>query len=187
MGKMHSFPRVRQGKAQEMSQQLTQEYLKSIINYNPETGVFLWKIRPDVENAWNGRYAGTSAGAYKDGYKVIRIHRQMFRAHRLAWLYVYGYLPKGDLDHIDGNRANNKISNLREATRSQNSANSRKSIKNTSGFKGVYYRKDTNKWSAYIGKNGKRTILGCFDCPAAAHFAYVVAANKLHGDFARTA
>lgn len=170
-----------------MATQITQELLRAIIDYNPQTGTFLWKDRADVNNWWNGRYSGASAGAYKDGYKVIRIHRKMFRAHRLAWLYIYGYLPKGDLDHIDGNRANNKISNLREATRSQNCMNSRKSINNSSGFKGVYFRPDTKKWQAYIGAHGKRKILGCFDCPAAAHFSYIIAADKLHGEYARTA
>jgi len=96
-----------------------------------------------------------------------------------------GEWPKGEIDHIDLDRANNKWENLREATHSENSANRRVRSDNILGLKGVAFDKTRGEYRAYIGVNGKRIHLGYSDCPAAAHMAYVVAANKAFGEFAR--
>ena len=90
---------------------LTQEYLKSILDYDLDTGIFTWKI-----NKAKRTKIGDIAGWSYNGYREIEINDKKYKAHRLAWLYVYGEMPNKLIDHIDGNRSNNKISNLREAT-----------------------------------------------------------------------
>jgi hypothetical protein len=97
---------------------------------------------------------------------------------------VYGKFPDGELDHRDGNPANNRLLNLRPATRPQNTANVRRSSRNTSGYKGVSYAKDKRKWSAHIYARSRRYFLGYFATPEQAHEAYAVAAKQLHGEFA---
>lgn len=100
-------------------------------------------------------------------------------------MYIYNRWPNYILDHIDGNRANNKLSNLREATQSQNCANAKLRSNNTSGFKGVYYHPKTGKWKSQIKKDGVSRHLGLFPTPEEAHKAYVKAAKELFGEFAR--
>jgi len=113
----------------------------------------------------------------------------MLKAHRLAWAHYYGVWPTKRLDHIDGNSANNAIANLRECTMSQNLGNAKKRADNTSGYKGVYrsnYRKHQNKpWTAEIRIDGKKRHIGRYKTPADAHVAYLTAAKKLFGEFAR--
>jgi hypothetical protein len=103
--------------------------------------------------------------------------------HRLVWLYVHGAWPKGGLDHKDGLEKGDGIGNLRPATQSQNTANSRRRASSTSGLKGV--AKFRQKWRARLMHNAKDIHLGCFDTPEAAHDAYKQAAQKLFGEFAR--
>jgi hypothetical protein len=158
---------------------LTQEQLKSILHYNSETGVFTW-IK-SARGGWDGKVAGCISGT---GYISIKILGNRFQSHRLAWLYIYGALPEGMLDHIDGNRTNNVFSNLRLASGSQNNANSKRQNSNTSGYKGVCWHVVCNKWVAQIKKDGKQRYLGSFDCPKEAHEAYKRAALELHGEFA---
>ncbi len=138
---------------------ITQEYLKSILNYNAETGVFTWKVkfcRSVVKNSIAGRLDAK-------GYFVIGINKKTYKCHRLAWLYVYGYIPTKQIDHINGNRSDNRISNLREANNQQNSMNSKKSASNTSGVKNVYWHKPSKKWIVSIRINNKQNHIGCFD------------------------
>lgn len=171
---------------------LSAEYVRSILDYDSETGIFLWKKRDDRRPCWNSRFAGKSAGGKleiitsKTSYIVIGIDGAVYLAHRLSWLYIYGEWPKADIDHVDLDGTNNRISNLREATRSQNIANSGMLSSNTSGWKGVSYEKPKRKWKAYIRINGLKINLGRYNCPTAAHLAYCHAANKHFGEFART-
>ena len=157
---------------------ITQEYLKKLLNYDAESGVFTW-IHSNSNRSPIGSVAGTIRK--EKPYVIICIDRQFFYAHRLAWLYVYGSLPNGMLDHIDGNHFNNRISNLRLATYSQNEINKpvRKGTK--SGFKGVW--KSNQKWCAYIGTGQERKRLGLFNTPEEAAKAYREAAEKMHGEF----
>lgn len=161
---------------------LTQEYLKSILDYDPLTGIFLWK-KSAGEKRSVLRYIGKIAGSRDSvGRMAVCLKGKYIRLHRLAWLYTYGELPDSHIDHINMNQSDNRICNLRLATRSQNQCNRGLQSNNTSGYKGV--SRHRNKWAAYIKVKRKRTLLGLFNCPTAAHFAYCQAAKKYHGEFA---
>ena len=162
-----------------VSEQLTQERLKELLTYDPDTGVFRWRTRRGSSGA--GKTAGSDNGK---GYIVIRIDRRIYKAHRLAWLHELGRFPPADLDHINGQKGDNRIANLREATRSQNQANLGAPRNNTSGVKGVFWDKHAGKWVAQI-RQGGRKHLGCFSDKSEAKAAYEKAARELFGDFAR--
>ncbi|MBX3579886.1 MAG: HNH endonuclease [Rhizobiaceae bacterium] len=160
---------------------LTAERLRELLSYDPTTGVFVWRVRRGPIAA--GSVAGTPDGI---GYIQIRIDRKHYRAQRLAWLYVTGEMPPHQVDHVNGERSDNRWANLRKATNAQNSANQRLKRCNTSGFKGVCWHAGGRAWMARIRANGKSHYLGLFGSREAAHAAYVAAADKLHGEFART-
>jgi len=150
---------------------LTQEYLKSILSYDPETGLFT-----DIKTK---KIIGKK---YKSKYVFIYISNKNHYAHRLAWLYVHGNIPKNCIDHIDGIKYNNKISNLREATSAQNSQNIKKahSSNKSTGLLGVHLRKDTGKFQVRIDINNKQKYIGNFKTKEEAHEAYVKAKRKYH-------
>lgn len=154
---------------------LTQEKLKELLHYDPETGFFTWRVS-------RGRsVAGSVAGyLHPSGYVNIRIKRGSYLAHRLAWFYVYGEFPVNQLDHINRARADNRIANLRLATRSENQQNRSKQRTNTSGVTGVNWHKQHGKWNAKIMTNGRRMCLGFFDTIADAAAARAAAKAKLH-------
>lgn len=161
---------------------LTAERLRELLHYEPETGIFRGRVTS------GGRLAGDVAGyCSHSGYVEIRVDRRPYYAHRLAWLYVYGIWPSGGIDHRNQIKHDNRIDNLREATGSQNGANTGKRIDNTSGFKGVSWSKQSRRWQAHIRSHGRSKYLGLFDTPEEAHAAYVEAAHCLHGEFARAA
>lgn len=156
---------------------ITAERVRGLLHYEPETGNWAWlKSAP-------GRRRGLVAGSVSqtNGYRYIRIDYTHHPAHGLAWLYMTGIWPVADIDHINGDRADNRWCNLREATRSQNNANARARATNTSGFKGVTWKKSHCKWLAQISVNGKHKHLGHFE---RAFIAYCFAAWKYHGEFA---
>lgn len=160
---------------------LDAERLREVLSYDPETGVFRWLVsRPGKASA------GTVAGKVgTDGHRSIRFGGFTYQAHRLAWLYVHGVWPSDVIDHKDCQPDNNRIANLREATLSQNAANSRLSARNTSGVKGVNWHRATGKWVASIGQNGRRHHLGLFTSIEEAATARIAAANRVYGEFAR--
>jgi hypothetical protein len=164
---------------------LNAEQLRAALDYDPETGIFRWRIRADMPKKWNTRYAGTVAGRIpkpREGYVVITVNNRSYRAHRLAWLYVTGEWPIGDLDHVNGKTGNNWFSNLREATRTQNNINQK--CHNRHGLKGIKIAR-SGRWVAYIKAEGKLRHLGTFDDPQSAHEAYWIAAQHYFGEFAR--
>lgn len=146
--------------------------LKHRLSYDPTSGLFVW-LNPAT-------LAGHVAGTVSNGYIRIIINGSAYLAHRLAWLYVNGKFPEGEIDHVNGTRSDNKISNLRAANRGQNCQNKRSS---RIGLRGVQRIKKSGKWVAQIGFGGKRYHLGTFDSQSDAASAYADAAAKHHGEF----
>lgn len=154
--------------------------LTEILNYDPETGEFHWKV------ARGGFQKGSIAGSIDSkGYVTIKICGKDYKAHRLAWIFVYGEWPSKPLDHIDMNRGNNGIRNLREATQFENFQNRKAYRSSKTGVKGVCLHKSTGKFCAQIRANGKRFYIGLFETLEAADRAVRAAREKLHGEFCR--
>jgi len=154
---------------------LTQERLKDSLSYNHENGIFTWIGR--VPKRYIGRKAGHVG---QQGYRRMRIDGDRYMAHRLAFLFVYGIFPEYEIDHKNGNRDDNRIENLRQATRSENGQNQKKFKTNTSGFTGVSWCKYDKKWNSRIRINGKLIHLGYFKTAQEAGEAYLSAKKKLH-------
>ena len=134
-----------------------QKELLEQFDYNEDTGIFIRK------NTSGGKKKGTIAGTLrKDGYIEIRFKGKKHLAHRLVWLYIYGYLPKNQLDHINHNRADNRLENLRESNDRINMLNKTLYLNNSSGVCGVNWYKPNNKWNAQIQVDGKKINLGYF-------------------------
>jgi hypothetical protein len=164
-----------------VSEELTAQRLRELFSYDPNTGVFHRRVTV----AANAR-AGDVAGArHNRGYLTIRINQRPYLAHRLAWLYVHGELPVGDIDHANCDKTDNRISNLRISTRSQNVANTARRRSNKSGYKGVFWDKASQKWRGQVRVSGRNVYLGSFDDKESAHAAYVIAAERQFGEFAR--
>lgn len=137
---------------------ITQPELKEIFFYEEDTGNFIRRISRGKER--KGVVAGKIDHTQRKPYVRIHINYVHYYAHRLAWLYVTGFWPKYEIDHIDGNVTNNKWNNLRDVTHQENNKNQKLSSRNKSGHYGV--RKCKNKWVAFIDENGKTIILGRF-------------------------
>lgn len=137
---------------------ITQAELKELLDYDPETGIFKWKVdRPYVVKA--GDIAGSINGK---GYVTIQIRPKTYQAHRLAWLYMTGKWPEAHMDHVNGNRADNGWLNLRQATPAENMQNKCVYANNKSGYPGVSYRDDMKKFEAYIRVAGKHRRIGWY-------------------------
>lgn len=151
---------------------ITPDELRRLLDYDPITGVFVWRIgRPKAS-------VGKPAGCWRqDGYLIICIKNHQYFGHRLAWLFTYGEWPRHQIDHINGKRNDNRICNLREATKSQNMMNQKGRLQ----LKGAYKHKE--KWISQIASNKKLYYLGRFSTPEEAHAAYIIASKKLHGEF----
>jgi hypothetical protein len=160
---------------------LSAERLRELLDYDCETGVFTRRTRgPGLRRA----KAGTHKNSARNHYVVIGVDGRYYRAHNLAWLWMTGEWPSSLVDHADLDGCNNCWSNLRAASRSQNMSN-RRSRRASGIMKGVGKSGSAKTWKSSIKVDGESIYLGSFNCPAAAHFAYVVAADKLHGEFAR--
>lgn len=155
---------------------IDRETLQRLLVFDPLTGEFR---RPGA-----AKPAGSIA---KIGYRYISINRKKYLAHRLGWLWVHGVWPTAQIDHIDGNRSNNAISNLREANQAQNTRNGKLRSSNSSGYKGAHYHRGMGLWRARITVDGREIFLGHFNDPKSAHAAYVKAAREFFGEFARAA
>lgn len=171
------------------------DLLRSLLDYVPETGALLWKARPlDMFQGRGGRYtaewcqkkfnnkhAGKPAFtcARSDGYLVGGLLGKQHSAHRVAWALHYGRWPTQHIDHINRDRKDNRIVNLREASRTLNGHN--KITKNSSPYVGVNYYKPTGKWTAKVSKDRKMHHIGTFDCPREAAIARDRKARELYG------
>ncbi len=166
---------------------ITFEMLSERLSYSPETGKFRWRSGDTEPLQWKNKYAGKQAFTSIDsqsGYVQGRCFGEKIYGHRAAWLLFYGEWPRGQVDHINGIRHDNRIENLRMATGSQNSMNS--ALRGgSSRFRGVCWHKGASKWVASIQSHGKPKHIGLFNCETAAAIARDAEATKLHGDFAR--
>lgn len=155
--------------------ELDLSHLKAIIRYDESTGLFTWiKGRQRVAS---GSAAGCITG---NGYCSITIFGRRYYAHRVAWLWFYGRWPNGQIDHIDGNRSNNSIKNLRECSQKENAQN-RIGVNKTSSHIGVSWDDENKKWRAQIRVDGiGKKYLGLFDDEVDAANAYINAKAKLH-------
>jgi len=141
---------------------LTQEYVKHILHYDPETGDFI-RLKRTGRTTHTGDILGCiSKGASGKRYTVFMVKNILYGAHRLAFFYMEGRWPNNEIDHIDGNGLNNKWNNLREVTHQENMRNTKLSSTNTSGHIGVYWSKALNKWRSQIMINDKCMYLGIF-------------------------
>jgi hypothetical protein len=153
---------------------LTAEEVRRLFNYDPDTGIFTRLVNRHRFKA--GEVAGAKSD---DGYINIKIRTKTYKAHRLAWLYVYGLFPSLQVDHINGIRSDNRISNLREVSHSGNTQNQKEAQRsNKSGFLGV--SPNNRRWKATIAVHGEYKYLGTFDTPELAHQAYLDAKRSLH-------
>jgi len=151
-----------------MNRLLTAERLREVLAYDPSTGIFTWypQIR---KGGWKEeRKAGTRKST---GHLVIRVDDVLYHAHRLAWLWVYGEWPKGDIDHINGDRQDNRISNLRDVTRRENSQNLERHRQLGSHVLGASYY--GGGWYARKRINGELVYLGKYKTQEEAHAAYM--------------
>lgn len=158
------------------NRELSQEKLKEILDYDPETGEFRWKVTKSP-----AAMAGAPAGhIHYAGYRRIMIDGVIFAAHRLAWLYSHGSWPVDQIDHINGVRDDNRISNLREASDDENKQNKGLYRNNVSGHQGVGWHSPSGKWRARIRVGGKLRCVGLFDDIADAIEARAKAKKELH-------
>lgn len=167
--------------ASEPHRELTAEYLRERVHYDPETGVFTRAVpggNIPIESE-----AGRASKRKDNTYVTIQINGRRYGAHRLAWLYMTGEWPPALVDHKNTDRQDNHWDNLRCATRTQNNWNSNAGIRNTTGFKGVSLKR--GKYRARLMVNGKSTQLGTFDTPEAAHAVICAERTKQQGEFAR--
>lgn len=162
---------------------ITEGCLKSLLDYDPSTGVFVWLVSP-TRCVKVGQIAGCADG---EGYVKIRIKGRAYKASRLAFLFMLGRWPSDEVDHKNGITSDDSWGNLRETDRAGNSLNRSRQKKNKSGYKGVCFQRNTGRWQAQIKCKKKCYYIGAFETPEAAHAAYVSAATKLHGEFARAA
>jgi len=154
-----------------IEEKMNQSLLKEILNYDFETGIFRWKVRPSHHfktargyKSFNTQFSGKEAGHVHsfEKYKCISISRKEYKAHRLAWLYVHGSFPKDQIDHINGIRGDNRLCNLREVTNNVNQMNSKVRNDNNSGVIGVCWNTSKHRWVVQISNNSKRKTLGYF-------------------------
>lgn len=155
----------------------TQERLQELLHYNPETGVFTWRVNR------RKRKAGEVAGGVSHAYLVIGIQGRLYLAHRLAFLYMEGRWPD-EVDHRDGQSRNNAWTNLREVDRSTNLENKRRANRSSvSGLMGAFYQKATGDYLSFINVKGKKIRVGRFKTAEEAHAAYLSKKRELHAGF----
>jgi hypothetical protein len=167
-----------------MSSELTAEYVRSILDYDAETGTLTWRYNSNKPLNWNARYAGERAGSVTNmGYIRLSINNKEYMAHRIIWLHQMGGMLKSEIDHINGIKADNRFCNLRLATRQQNEWN-RPGHKNVSSkHKGVFWVARDKRWRAEITHNGRFQYLGQYECEELANLVYSEHADKLFGEY----
>lgn len=151
-------------------------YLRQVLNYDPETGKLTWLVRvaPRV------RIGDEAGNVTTRGYKKVSVRYRPYQAHRLAWLLTFGRWPNDQIDHINGDRADNRLCNLRECNHSENQQNRKTAKNSTSGLTGVTWHKDQKRWRTQIGVGRRKYHIGHFDSKEEAYAAYLRAKADLH-------
>lgn len=155
--------------------EITCEEVRRRFKYDRKLGVLVRRF-----NSGKAKAGTHSTAKDRDGYLVVGINKKLYRAHRVVWLYVYGKWPDADIDHINGIKHDNRISNLRDITRSRNKQNQKAQKNNKCGFKGVWLHKQTGRWCATICHLGKKIHIGSFETIQEAAQAYAEKAAELH-------
>jgi hypothetical protein len=158
---------------------ISHDELKRLLSYDPEAGIFKWLVRRGPAAP-----AGSRAGKpHHTGYRHITVARVVVAEHRLAWFYAHGKWPECEIDHVNRIKDDNRLANLREATRSLNQANSGQRSDNKAGHRGVSWHNGNGRWIASIGYQGKKIHIGSYKTPEAAAAAYAAKAAVLFGSF----
>lgn len=152
--------------------------LRELLRFDPETGVLYW-----LQTRGKARKGGVAGRADHKGYLKLQIRKGTYAAHRIVWALHYGEWPSRTIDHINGQRADNRISNLRLATVTENNRNTKKRADNTSGYKGVSLNRKSGKFQAEIHVDGKTIYLGMYDTAEEAHRVYALKATEHFGEF----
>lgn len=169
---------IKELEVREMTE--AQKLVRNLFDYDRDTGLLTWRVRKR-----NSVHIGEVAGSLDaHGYICVQIDGRPHKAHRLIWLWLHGEWPPKEIDHINGNRSDNREANLRLANNFQNSANRLRQKNNTSGYKGVSLHRKTGKWQASARLGGNLRYLGLFASASEAHAVYVNATRQYHGDFA---
>ena len=157
--------------SKQLESHVSYDLLQELLDYSPDTGIFTWKTRDRKHFAtdgrwktWNARFTDKAAGCLckTNGYLLISIDDRLYKAHRLAWLYVYGEWPSEQVDHVNRDRSDNRIANLRLACTHINSQNASRRHSNTSGHTGVYWQKRERKWEARVTWHRRGITLGSY-------------------------
>lgn len=166
-----------------MSNEITAEFIRNLVDYDPETGVFTYREDRICGRGRVNIKAGDVAGTKRpNGYRLININLKPMLSHRLAWLHFYGEWPKNVIDHINGDPSDNRIKNLRDVTFAENMQNIRKSpsSRKIGTLLGASLYKPTNRWRAYLRVDNKQKHLGYFATEEEAHAAHIEAKRKFH-------
>lgn len=158
---------------------VTADRVRELLHYDEASGIFTRKVRTAQRHHIGGRADFVITSGNQKGYYRVSIDSLRFMAHRVAWLYVYGAWPEHDIDHLDGDRGNNRIGNLRDVPNKINRQNMRKARKDSiTGFLGVYSHQ--GKYRARVQIDGRSAYDESFDTPEQAYAAYVIAKRKIH-------
>lgn len=164
-----------------MADEILAARVRELFHYDPATGVFIRKVRLAQRHVVGDRADFLVTGGGLTGYRRVSFDSKRYLAHRVAWLYVHSVWPSKDIDHINGDRGDNRIANLRDVPNSTNRENMRAArVDNASGYLGVHFHKQAKKWRARIQVSGKSRHIGLYDTPEEAHAAYVKAKRKIH-------
>ena len=161
-----------------MKPELTQAHLKELLHYDPETGHFTW-----LGSRGPTRTGSRAGSLHSRGYICIQVDRKIYKAHRLAFLYMKNQIPT-EVDHINRIKSDNRWVNLRPATHQENMGNQGIRVNNTSGYNGVSWHKLTSKWMAYGARKGRLVHLGLFDSLEEAAVVAQAWREEIYGVFA---
>lgn len=161
---------------------LLPERLRQVISYDEMEGTFVWRM----SNSARAPIGSPAGGVTSYGYLAIRVDKRLYLAHRLAWLYVYGDWPEFVIDHINGNKLDNRISNLRDVRRQTNNENRKAANRNSkSGCLGVHWSRQQGMWQARLMINRRSVHVGFFREVSSARDAYFEAKKRIHEGFAQ--